>query len=69
MLDEVPIYDLYYSLTEVKDIFIRFKTIMENHFKTKIITLYSNNKGEYIGLRNLLAINGISHLTTPSYTF
>jgi hypothetical protein len=58
----------YKKKSKVKDIFIRFKAIVENHFKTKIITLYSYNEGEYIGLQNLLATNDISHLTTPPYT-
>ena len=52
----------------MKDVFIRFKAIVENHFKTKIITLYLDNRGEYVGLRNLLALNEISHLTTPPRT-
>jgi hypothetical protein len=64
-------YIWFYPLqkkSKVKDIFIRFKAIVENHFKTKIITLYSYNGGEYVGLQNLLATNDISHLTTPPHT-
>lgn len=41
---------------------------MENHFHTKIDTLYSDNGGEFVGLCNLLAEAGISHLTTPPHT-
>ncbi|WVZ00780.1 hypothetical protein V8G54_026849 [Vigna mungo] len=33
----------------------------------KIKTLYSDNGGEFIKLRNFLQANGISHLTTPPH--
>ena len=54
--------------TQVHDVFIRFKSLFENHFQRKIITLYSNNGGEYQALSNYLATHGVSHLTTPPYT-
>ena len=48
--------------------FPRFQTLVENFFKRKIITLYSDNEGEYIGLSTFLATCGISHHTSPPYT-
>lgn len=48
--------------------FKKFKALVENHFHTKIDTLYSDNGGEFVGLLNLLAEAGISHLTTPPHT-
>lgn len=41
---------------------------MENYFKTRIITLYSDNGGEFMGLGSFLSIHGISHLTSPPHT-
>lgn len=48
--------------------FIHFKAVVENYFKYKILTLYSDNGGEYMGLNDFLSTYGISHLTTPPYT-
>ena len=45
-----------------------FKSLDENHFQHKINTLYFNNGGEYQALSNYLAINGVSHLTSPPHT-
>ena len=41
---------------------------MENKFNTKIKSLYSDNGGEYIGLKSYLSVHGISHYTTAPYT-
>ena len=49
------------------DVFVRFKALVKNQFKHQIVTLYSNNGGEYQALDNFISINGISHLTTPSH--
>jgi len=60
-------YIWLYPLThksQVKDVFLRFKAITEKHFHQHIHTLYSDNGGEYIALTSLLALHGISHLTT-----
>ena len=50
------------------DVFVRFKALVENQFKHQIVTLYSDNGGEYQALDNFLSTNGISHLTIPPYT-
>lgn len=52
----------------VAQIFPRFKALVENQFKTRITTLYSDNGGEYIALATLFATTGITHLTTPPHT-
>ena len=49
---------------DVHAIFIRFKALVEKFFKYPIISLYSDNGGEYIALRKTLATFGISHYTT-----
>ena len=64
-------YIWYYPLkrkSHVYDVFVRFKALVKNQFKHRIITLYSNNGGEYQALDNFLSITGISHLTTPPHT-
>ena len=54
--------------SDVHDVFIRFKSLVEKFFKNPIISLYSDNGGEYIALRHTLANYGISHFTTPPHT-
>ena len=46
------------------DVFVRFKALVKNQFKHRLVILYSNNGGEYQALDNFLSTNGISHLTT-----
>jgi transposase InsO family protein len=41
---------------------------VENYFSHKIITLYSDNGGEYMALQDYLSLHGIFHLTTPPHT-
>ena len=70
-VDHLTKYVWFYPLkkkSDVKDTFIRFKAIVENFFKHKIVTLYSDNGREYVSLRDFLATSGISHLTTPPHT-
>ena len=54
--------------SDVSLIFPHFKSLVQNFFKRKIITLYSNNGGEYMDMFTFLATHGISHHTSPSYT-
>ncbi|BBH07832.1 transposable element gene [Prunus dulcis] len=70
-IDHFTKYIWFYPLknkSDVKEVFIRFKAIVEKHFHSAIKTLYSDNGGEYISLTNFLSTNGISHLTTPPHT-
>lgn len=48
--------------------FIAFKALVENKFQTKVGTLYSDNGGEFIALREFLSTHGITHLTSPPHT-
>lgn len=64
-------YTWYYSLkhkSQVRETFIAFKALVENKFNTKIVMLYSDNRGQYIGLKTFLITNGISHLISPPHT-
>ena len=54
--------------SDVKTTFICFKAVVENYFKTNIVTLYSDNGGEYITLKEFFVMHGISHLTSPPHT-
>jgi histone deacetylase 1/2 len=70
-IDHFTKYIWFYPLknkSDVKEVFIRFRAIVEKHFNSTIKTLYSDNGGEYISLANFLSTNGISHLTTPPHT-
>ena len=71
LIDHYTRYSWLYPLKrkyEVKDIFKTFKPLVENKFKTKIGTLYSDNGGKYIALRSYLAEQGITHLTSLPHT-
>ncbi|CAJ2666261.1 unnamed protein product [Trifolium pratense] len=54
--------------SDVQSIFPKFKTLVENFYQHKIKVLYTDNGGEYIGLRSFLSTHGISHHTTPPHT-
>ncbi|CAJ2665756.1 unnamed protein product [Trifolium pratense] len=54
--------------SDVQSIFPKFKTLVENFYQHKIKVLYTDNGGEYIGLRPFLSTHGISHHTTPPHT-
>jgi hypothetical protein len=66
-VDHFTKYIWFYPLkkkSDVKNTFIRFKAVVETYFKKKIVTLYSDNGGEYIALTEFFVIHGISHLTS-----
>jgi len=52
----------------VHTIFSQFQNLVENRFNTKIKSLYSDNGGEYIALKNYLSVHGIGHYTTAPHT-
>ncbi|RVW17904.1 Retrovirus-related Pol polyprotein from transposon RE1 [Vitis vinifera] len=54
--------------SDTHDVFVRFKALVEKFFNRPIITLYSDNGGEYQALSSFLTINGVSHLTSPPHT-
>lgn len=71
LVDHYTRYTWLYPLqqkSQVKSTFVAFKTLVENRFQAKIQTLYSDNGGEFIGLREFLVTHGISHLTSPPHT-
>jgi len=66
-VDHFTKYIWFYLLKkkfDVKPTFICFKAILENYFKGKIMTLYSDNGGEYIVLTEFFVTHGISNLRT-----
>lgn len=70
-VDHFTRYVLFYPLKKKQDvmlIFPPFKQLVENRFKRKITTLYSDNGGEFIALAKFLSSNGISHMTSPPHT-
>lgn len=70
-MDHFTRYTWLYPLKnkfDVARIFPIFRALVENRFKTRLTTLYSDNGGEYIGLASYLAVHGISHLTSPPHT-
>lgn len=71
LIDHFTRYTWFYPLkqkSQVKEVFVAFKALVENHFQTKVRTLYTNNGGEFIALRQFLTEQGISHFTSPPHT-
>ena len=70
-VDHYTRYTWLYPLklkSQVLPTFIAFQALVEKRFNQKIVTLYSDNGGEFIGLRAHLTAHGISHLTSPPHT-
>lgn len=51
-----------------KEVFLRYKALVEKFFEKHIKILYSDNGGEYEALDTFLTIDGVSHLTSPPHT-
>lgn len=71
IIDHFTRYTWLYPLkqkSQVQDTFIAFKSLVENHFQTKIGNLYTYNGGEFIALQSYLSTHGISHFTSPPHT-
>jgi len=54
--------------SDVSFVFSQFKNVVEKFFKFPIVSLYSDNGGEFIKLKSFLSAHGISHFTTPPHT-
>ena len=70
-VDHFTKYIWFYPLhrkSDVYDIFVKFKKLVENYFSRTIKTLYTDRGGEFLALRHFLSNHGISHLTTPPHT-
>uniref|UniRef100_A0A251S8E3 Putative zinc finger, CCHC-type n=1 Tax=Helianthus annuus TaxID=4232 RepID=A0A251S8E3_HELAN len=64
-------YNWLYPIKKKSDVsilFPQFKTLVENFFRTPLVSIFSDNGGEYIGLASYFQRNGISHFTTPPHT-
>ncbi|CAL9247936.1 unnamed protein product, partial [Arabidopsis halleri] len=67
----LPVYTWLYPLkkkSDVKLVFIAFKALVENKLQQRIGTLFSDNGGEFLALREFLSTSGVSHLTSPPHT-
>lgn len=70
-IDHYSRYTWLYPLkqkSQVKEVFIAYKELVDNKFQHKIGTLFSDNGGEYIALRAFLSTHGIERLTSPPHT-
>lgn len=54
--------------SDVREVFIKFKAIVEKHLEINIKIFYSDNGGEFLTLTEFFSTNGIAHLTTPPHT-
>ena len=54
--------------SDVSIIFPAFKSLVEKYFNLPIVSLHSDNGGEFIKLKTFLTTYGISHYTTPPHT-
>ena len=54
--------------SDVAQLFPQFKTLVEKFLQTPLISLFTDNGGEYQGLSSYLKTHGISHYTTPPHT-
>lgn len=71
LVDHYSRYTWMYRLqrkSQVKEVFIAFKSLVEKRFQQQIVTLFTDNGGEFLALRSYLSEHGISHLTSPPHT-
>ncbi|KAJ9541946.1 hypothetical protein OSB04_028452 [Centaurea solstitialis] len=54
--------------SDISILFPQFKLLVEKYFQTPLISLFTDNGGEYIGLSAYLQSQGISHFTTTPHT-
>ncbi|KAL4576526.1 hypothetical protein LXL04_012621 [Taraxacum kok-saghyz] len=54
--------------SDVKSLFPQFKSLVEKYYSTPIVSIFTDNGGEYIALTTYLQANDISHFTTPPHT-
>lgn len=70
-VDHFTKYVWFYPLkkkSDTYDVFLRFRALVENFFKRRIVQFFSDNGGEFEKLTPYLSSNGISHLTSPPHT-
>lgn len=61
------LYPIRYK-SDVAKLFPQFKVLVEKFFNYPIVSFFTDNGGEYLGLLSFLQSNGISHYTTPPHT-
>ncbi|KAI3526642.1 hypothetical protein L1887_05902 [Cichorium endivia] len=64
-------YVWFYPLkrkSDVATIFPQFKLLVEKFFGSPLVSIFTDNGGEYQGLQPFLQSHGISHYTTPPHT-
>lgn len=54
--------------SDVSQIFLQFKSLVENFFGFSIVSIFSDNGGEYKKLIPVFNSMGISHYTSPPHT-
>ncbi|KAK9063757.1 hypothetical protein SSX86_017629 [Deinandra increscens subsp. villosa] len=54
--------------SDVASLFPQFRTLVEKKFGAPLVSLFTDNGGEFIGLIPYLKQQGISHFTTPPHT-
>ena len=70
-VDQYTKYIWLYTLKnkdEVTSIFKKFHPLVEKYFGQKLLSLYTDGGGEYIGLQSYLSSQGIEHKLSPPYT-
>ncbi|KAJ0027681.1 hypothetical protein Pint_36319 [Pistacia integerrima] len=71
LVDHFTKYMWFYPMptkSSVSSIFPQFKNLVETKFQTKTKSVYSDNGGEFVALKNYFSIHGISHYTTAPHT-
>lgn len=54
--------------SDVSTLFPQFKSLVEKYYVTPLVSIFTDNGGEYVALTNYFQENGISHFTTPPHT-
>jgi len=71
LVDHFTKYILFYPMSNkscVSRIFPQFKHLVEKQFHTTIKSIYSDDGGEFVALKQYISIDGISHYTTAPHT-
>lgn len=70
-LDHFTKYIYFFPIKQksgTKEVFIKFKALVENYFQSKIKIFYPDNSGEYTVLASFLALSRDTHYMTLPHT-
>lgn len=70
-VDHFTRYICFYPLkrkSDIYDVFTHYKPLVEKFFKRSIVTIYTDNGGEYEALKHFLSTHGITLLASPPHT-